>query len=124
MRRLRLVFSVAVLFLAVLTPSERTVSSATATPTTKNDLRQSLAIVVNPSNPVENLSLVELRKIFLGERIRWPNGHRVIVAMLDSGFPERDAALREVYRMTESGYRDHFLKGRSEERRVGKECRL
>lgn len=112
MRRLRLVFSVAVLFLAVLTPSDRTVSSATATPTTKNDPRQSLAIVVNPSNPVENLSLVELRKIFLGERIRWPNGHRVIVAMLDSGFPERDAALREVYRMTESGYRDHFLKGR------------
>ena len=112
MRRLRLVFSVAVLFLAVLTPSDRTVSFATATPTTKNDPRQSLAIVVNPSNPVENLSLVELRKIFLGERIRWPNGHRVIVAMLDSGFPERDAALREVYRMTESGYRDHFLKGR------------
>jgi ABC-type phosphate transport system substrate-binding protein len=112
MRRLRLVFSVAVLFLAVLTPSDRTVSFATATPTTKNDSRQILAIVVNPSNPVENLSLVELRKIFLGERIRWPNGHRVIVAMLDSGFPERDAALREVYRMTESGYRDHFLKGR------------
>jgi ABC-type phosphate transport system substrate-binding protein len=112
MRRLRLVFSVAVLFLAVLTPSDRTVSFATATPTTKNDPRQILAIVVNPSNPVEYLSLVELRKIFMGERIRWPNGHRVIVAMLDSGFPERDAALREVYRMTESGYRDHFLKGR------------
>ena len=36
----------------------------------------------------------------------------MIVAMLDSGFPERDAVLREVYRMTERGYRDHFLKGR------------
>jgi phosphate transport system substrate-binding protein len=111
MRRLRLVFSVA-LFLAVLTPSDRTVPPAAATPTTKNDPRQSLAIVVNPSNPIENLSFVELRKIFLGEQVRWPNGHRVIVAMLDSGFPERDAALREVYRMTERGYRDHFLKGR------------
>ena len=111
MRRRRLVFSVA-LFLAVLTPSDRTVPLATATATTKNDPRQSLAIVVNPSNPIENLSFVELRKIFLGERVRWPNGHRVIVAMLDSGFPERDAVLREVYRMTERGYRDHFLKGR------------
>jgi phosphate transport system substrate-binding protein len=111
MRRRRLVFSVA-LFLAVLTPSDRTVPVATATPTTKNDPRQSLAIVVNPSNPIENLSFVELRKIFLGEQVRWPNGHRVIVAMLDSGFPERDAVLREVYRMTERGYRDHFLKGR------------
>ena len=56
MRRRRLVFSVA-LFLAVLTPSDRTVPLATATPTTKNDPRQSLAIVVNPSNPIENLSL-------------------------------------------------------------------
>ena len=112
MRRLRQVFSVAVLLLATLTPSDGTVPFATTTPTTKNDPHQSLAIVVHPSNPVENLSLAELRKIFLGERIRWPNGHRVIVAMLDSGFPERDAALRQVYRMTEKGYRDHFLKGR------------
>jgi ABC-type phosphate transport system substrate-binding protein len=102
----------AVLLLVVLAPSDRTAPLATATTTTKNDPRQSLAIVVNPSNPVENLSLVELRKIFLGERVRWPNGHRVIVAMLDSGFPERDAVLREIYRMTENGYRDHFLKGR------------
>ena len=112
MRCLRLVFSMVALLLVVLAPSDRTAPAAIATTTTKNDPRQSLAIVVNPSNPVENLSLVELRKIFLGERVRWPNGHRVIVAMLDSGFPERDAALREIYRMTENGYRDHFLKGR------------
>jgi len=111
MRRLRLLVSGAVLFLAVLPPSDRTVPLAAAAPAAKNDLRQVLVIVVNPSNPVENLSLEELRKIFLGERIRWPNGHRVIVAMLDSGFPERDAILRQVYRMTESGYRDYFLKG-------------
>jgi ABC-type phosphate transport system substrate-binding protein len=112
MRALRLVGALAAILLAVLSPADRTVPPATAAPATKNDPRQSLAIVVNRSNPVENLSLPELRKVFLGERIRWPNGHRVIVAMLDSGFPERDAVLRQVYRMTESGYRDHFLKGR------------
>jgi len=112
MKPVRFLVSLAVLFLFTLPLSDRTVPTATAAPATRNDLRQTLAIVVNRSNPVENLSLAELRKIFLGQRIRWPNGHRVVVAMLDSGFPERDAVLREVYRMTESGYRDYFLKGR------------
>jgi ABC-type phosphate transport system substrate-binding protein len=72
---------------------------------------QPLAIIVNRSNPIENLSSAELRKIFLGERYRWENGHRVTVTMLDPGFPERESMLRFVYRMTESEYRDHFLKG-------------
>jgi ABC-type phosphate transport system substrate-binding protein len=112
MKPVRFLVSLAVLFLVTLPLSDRAVPTATAAPATRNDLSQTLAIVVNRSNPVENLSLAELRKIFLGQRIRWPNGHRVVVAMLDSGFPERDAVLREVYRMTESGYRDYFLKGR------------
>src|SRR5207253_8531806 len=38
---------------------------------------QSLAIIVNQSNPVENLSFTELRRIFLGERSHWPNGRRI-----------------------------------------------
>jgi len=31
--------------------------------------------------------------------------------MLQQGQPEREAALRAVYRMSEDEYRDHFLKG-------------
>ncbi len=71
----------------------------------------SLAIVVNRVNPTENLSFAELRKIFLGERSHWPHGRRIAVAMLQQGQPEREAALRAVYRMSEDEYRDHFLKG-------------
>jgi phosphate transport system substrate-binding protein len=72
---------------------------------------KSLAIVVNRSNPVDNLSFSELRKIFLGERNHWPNGRRIAVAMLDYGQPEREEVLRRIYRMNENGYREHFLKG-------------
>jgi ABC-type phosphate transport system substrate-binding protein len=71
---------------------------------------QALAIVVNKANPVENLSTVELRKIFMGTRGHWPNGRRITVAMLDYGQPERKAILRQVYRMDEDAYHEHFLK--------------
>jgi ABC-type phosphate transport system substrate-binding protein len=103
-----------VLVLLVLTaaplPHAAYSDPARAAPTLKYP-RGSLAIIVNPSNPVENLSFSELRRIFLGDRSRWPSGHRVIVTMVDPGHPERDAMLRDVYHMTESAYADHFLKG-------------
>jgi hypothetical protein len=73
--------------------------------------RQSLAIIINKSNPVDNLSFAELRRIFLGQRSRWQNGHRIALVMLERGQPERDTVLREVYRMSENDYRSHFLKG-------------
>ena len=60
-----------------------------------------LAIVVNRSNPIDNLPFAELRKIFLGERNHWSNGHRIAIAMLDYGQPERRAA----------NYQDFLLRG-------------
>ena len=72
---------------------------------------ESLAIVVNRENPVDNLSFGELRKIFLGERSHWPNGRRVAILMMEQGQPEREAALRLIYRMSEERYRGHFLRG-------------
>lgn len=103
--------SLAAALLFALPPQHKTVEAAPGSPGTRNDPRQALAIIVNRSNPIENLSLTDLRKIFLGERSRWPNGHRVTVTMMESGYAERDAVLRDIYRMTESGYRNHFLKG-------------
>jgi hypothetical protein len=60
---------------------------------------------------VDNLTLAELRKIFLGTRSHWPNGRRIAVVMLESGYAERETILRDVYHMSEDRYRDHFLKG-------------
>ena len=71
----------------------------------------SLAIVVNRSNPVENVSVKELRKIFLGQRGQWPHGRRIAVVMMEPGRPERATMLREVFRMSEETYQDYLLKG-------------
>src|SRR5437773_11987911 len=71
----------------------------------------SLAIVVNRSNPVENLSFAELRKIFLGEQTHWSNGRRITVVMLEPGKQERQAVLTQIYRMDDKDFNNHFLHG-------------
>jgi ABC-type phosphate transport system substrate-binding protein len=72
---------------------------------------ENLAIVVNRSNPVENLSTPDLRRIFLGERGHWPNGRRITIVMIEPGQPERDVVLRDIFRMTETEFSNHFLHG-------------
>jgi len=92
-------------------PPSRTAQAGGEAPESRSRPGGILAIVVNRSNPIDDLSSVDLRKIFLGVRSHWPNGRRIAVAMLDYGQPEREAVLRQIYRMDEDGYRDHFIKG-------------
>jgi phosphate transport system substrate-binding protein len=69
-----------------------------------------IAVIVNKSNPVDELSLSELREYFLAERGQWPKGGgKVRVVMLEPGLPARDAALRLIYNMNEKGYVSYFL---------------
>lgn len=100
---------VVVVFLALA--REQRVQGSSPTPGSRTNPNQALAIVVNRSNPTDNLSFNELRKIFLGERNHWPNGHRIAVAMLDYGQSERRTVLRLIYHMDESGYQDFLLHG-------------
>ena len=72
---------------------------------------QDLAIIVNQSNSVDNLSMQELRTVFLGERSHWPNGRRITLVMMEPGFAERRAVLREIYHMNESDFSRHFMRG-------------
>ena len=70
-----------------------------------------LAIVVNKSNPMDDLSFVELRHVFLGERSHWPNGRRITVVMREPGEPERRAILHDVCGMNEEQFKTHLLGG-------------
>ena len=97
--------SVAILLLSVWTGGRFSRVSAAA----GGD--DALAIIVNQSNPVENCSFDELRKIFLGERSHWPNGRRITIVMLDPAQPERKVVLREIYGMTEKDLNNHFIQG-------------
>jgi ABC-type phosphate transport system substrate-binding protein len=68
-----------------------------------------LAIVVNRNNPVTEISLVDLRRVFRGQRSRWSNGRRVTLVMRDPGAPEREAILKALYGVAEMEYRRTYL---------------
>src|SRR5579864_8223868 len=70
-----------------------------------------LVIVVNRSNPIDDLTSTELRKIFLGNRSHWANGRRITLVMREPGEPERNTIIREVCGMTEDQLKNHFLHG-------------
>ena len=82
---------------------------ALATPQTQTEREKCLAVIVNRSNPIENLSFAELRRIFLGERSHWPNGRRITVVMLEPEQAERKAILNQVYQMNERDFNRHFV---------------
>ena len=70
-----------------------------------------LVIVVNRSNPVDNLTSAELRRVFLGNRGYWANGRRITLVMREPGEPERVTILRDVCGMNEDQLKNHFLHG-------------
>ncbi|HZS48033.1 MAG TPA: substrate-binding domain-containing protein [Blastocatellia bacterium] len=71
--------------------------------------QDNLAIIVNKSNPIDNLSSIELRKIFMGERKTWSNGKRVTIVMRDEGQPEREAVLKAIYHMRDRDFNNYFM---------------
>jgi len=68
-----------------------------------------LAIVVNRNNPLTEISLADLRRVFRGQRSRWTNGRRVTLVMRDAGAPERNAIIQSLYGLNEEQYRRTFL---------------
>jgi ABC-type phosphate transport system substrate-binding protein len=77
----------------------------------QNGTNEPLAIVVNRANSVNNLTMAELRRVFLGDRSHWPNDRRITLVMREPGEPERKTMLHDVYQMDEGALKNHFLRG-------------
>lgn len=70
---------------------------------------QDVAVIVNPKNTVDNLTMAELAKIFRGERQYWRSNLPVLVLLRSPGSYEREVALRSIFRMTESQYKQYWI---------------
>ena len=68
-----------------------------------------LAVIVNKNNPIENMTLDELRKYCLQERKHWDDNKRVTIVLREPGQAERDAVLQLIYQMSESDFNRYFL---------------
>lgn len=79
------------------------------TPVVQGGPNRVLVFIVNKVSPIDNLSIQEIRRVFLGERTKWPDGHKVTVVMEDQGMEGREAFLRLVCHMSESDYNRYVL---------------
>jgi len=68
-----------------------------------------IVVIVNSANPVDNLSVGDLKKIFLSDRSRWDTGKAVAPVMLTAGTPERTAFLKIVCGMSDADFGKYFL---------------
>jgi hypothetical protein len=66
-----------------------------------------IAVIVNPKNPVGNLSLADLRKVFAGAKHSWGAGLPVKLIVRAPGCPERVALLR-LLGMSETDYKQYW----------------
>ena len=64
-----------------------------------------IAIVVHKDSPVENLSLDELRRIFLADQQLWSNRTRITLLVRAPQSDERTFVLDRIYQMSEAQFR-------------------
>jgi len=68
-----------------------------------------VAIVVNPSNDVADISRDDLRAIFRLERQFWPSGRRVTLLLPPSGSVEKDVLLHQLYGIDDAELRKYWV---------------
>ena len=68
-----------------------------------------VAIVVHKDTDIENLSLAELRNIFLANQQFWSNRKRIVLLVRAPKSDERDFVLNTIYQMDEAQYRQYWI---------------
>jgi ABC-type phosphate transport system substrate-binding protein len=69
-----------------------------------------IAVIVHEQVPIEELSLPELRRIFLGERLAWSDELKIKVLTPPRDSPERKVLLNKIYgRRSEAQYQQYLV---------------
>jgi len=68
-----------------------------------------MAIVAHKDLPVDNLSLAELRSIFLADRQFWEDRTRITLLVRAPKSDERSFILERIYQMSEAQFRQYWI---------------
>jgi ABC-type phosphate transport system substrate-binding protein len=68
-----------------------------------------IAIVVHKDLPVDNLTLEELRSIFLADRQFWEDRTRITLLVRAPQSDERSFVLERIYQMSEAQFRQYWI---------------
>ena len=90
------------LIAAVIWPSKQAVSQ-------ESEFRSPIAIVTHKDTQIDNLSLNELRNIFLADQQFWPDRTRIILLVRAPQSDERAFVLDTIYQMDESEFRKYWI---------------
>ena len=72
----------------------------------------SIAVIVNPPNPTQSISLTELRNIFLGTQQFWKDGTQIVPIVRTPSARERDVLLRRVLHMNDLQFQQYWRRRR------------
>lgn len=70
---------------------------------------EELVIIVNKANPVSALSAGDITKIYKADKQFWDNGEKILLLMREPGSPEREIALKQIYKMTDGNLKKFWL---------------
>jgi hypothetical protein len=68
-----------------------------------------LIVIVPSSQSVSNLSSGDLRRIYIGEMTRWPDGRRIVPVMMPARSRESEAFLKRVVRMSAIDFAQEWI---------------
>jgi ABC-type phosphate transport system substrate-binding protein len=68
-----------------------------------------IVVIVNSSNPADDLKLGDLKKLFMSDRSRWDTGKAVAPVMLGAGAGERTTFLKIVCGMNDADFSKYFV---------------
>jgi phosphate transport system substrate-binding protein len=68
-----------------------------------------MAVVVNPSTPISELTMAEVRKVFRGDRQYWSKDVPVVLLIRAPRSRERDVILRTLYNMSEAQFKQYWI---------------
>lgn len=80
-------------------------AAAQAKGTAANDI----AVVVNPQTPVTEMTLADVRKVFLGDRQYWNSNLPVVLLVRAPVAREREVVLKTIYQMGESQFKQYWV---------------
>ena len=75
----------------------------------RESIDRPVAIVVHPDTDVSNLTMQELRDIFLAERQYWPDKSRIVLLVRAPAAYERTFVLNRIYQMSEAEFRRYWI---------------
>ena len=68
-----------------------------------------IAVVVHPDTPITNLSMAEVRKVFLGDRQYWSTNVPVVLLIRAPVARERDVVLKRIYQMSDAQFKQYWI---------------